>query len=136
MAALVNPSLIAADSVFVNFDLLRKDVAWMNGIQFYLKRDVPMIHGHVAYLDTPWALTSISQHQFWKNFDLNKYGDGTVQSILSVVISDWTAPGTFNGKRAEDLPNAAEIKTEVWKELVNSLDVGGQSLLPQDPDPI
>jgi uncharacterized protein with NAD-binding domain and iron-sulfur cluster len=136
MAALVTADMIAADSVFANFDLLKKDVAWMNGIQFYLKQDVPIIHGHVAYLDTPWALTSISQHQFWKNFDLSKYGDGEVQGILSVVISDWTATGSFNGKRAEDLSSAEEIKTEVWKELVRSLDAGGRSVLPQHPDEI
>jgi uncharacterized protein with NAD-binding domain and iron-sulfur cluster len=133
MAGLVTPNMIAADPVFANFDLLKRDVAWMNGIQFYLKQDVAVIHGHVAYLDTPWALTSISQHQFWKNFDLSKYGDGKVQGILSVVISDWTTPGTFNGKAAQDLSNAEEVKIEVYRELVKSLNVGGQSLLPQDP---
>ena len=38
---------------------------WMNGILFYLDRDVPLVHGHAIYIDSEWALTSISQAQFW-----------------------------------------------------------------------
>ena len=30
---------------------------WMNGVQFYLAEDVPMVRGHAAYYDSPWALT-------------------------------------------------------------------------------
>ena len=32
---------------------------------FYLDRDVPLVHGHSLYIDSHWALTSISQRQFW-----------------------------------------------------------------------
>ena len=38
----------------------------MNGILFYLDRDVPLVHGHAIYIDSEWALTSISQAQFWR----------------------------------------------------------------------
>ena len=38
----------------------------MNGIMFYLDRDVPLVHGHAIYIDSEWALTSISQAQFWR----------------------------------------------------------------------
>ncbi len=62
---------------------------WMNGIQIYLKEDVPLAHGHSIYVDTPWALTSISQAQFWKHVSLSGYGDGTVRGIISVDISEW-----------------------------------------------
>ncbi len=72
---------------------LNKHVRWMNGIQFFLKKDVPVNPGHVTYIDTPWALTSISQKQFWKNIDLSHYGNGEVEGILSVDVSDWTTPG-------------------------------------------
>ena len=37
----------------------------MNGIQFYLDDDAPIGRGHQIYLDSPWALTSVSQAQFW-----------------------------------------------------------------------
>jgi len=62
-------------------------------IQFYLSKDEPLVNGHVIYLDSPWALTSISQRQFWNKVELSQYGDGTVNGILSVDISDWEAPG-------------------------------------------
>jgi len=44
----------------------------MNGIQFYLSKDEPIVNGHVIYLDSPWALTSISQRQFWNKVDLSQ----------------------------------------------------------------
>ena len=49
-----------------NLRALEPNVEWMNGVQFYLRRDVPMVHGHMIHLDTEWALTSISQVQFWR----------------------------------------------------------------------
>ena len=72
----------------------------MNGIQFYLETDEPLTDGHAIYLDSNWALTSISQRQFWRGYDLSEYGNGRVGGILSVDISNWTAPGNFNGKPA------------------------------------
>ena len=65
----------------------------MNGIQFYLETDQPLADGHTIYLDSNWALTSISQRQFWRDYDLSQYGNGRVGGILSVDISNWTAPG-------------------------------------------
>lgn len=108
-----------------------KSIAWMNGLQLYLKRDVSIIPGHTIYLDSPWAITSISQKQFWPNVDLTQYGDGQVHGILSVDISDWTAPG-LNGKTAQEC-TPTEIKNEVWEELKLSLNVEGKIIL-QDND--
>ena len=65
----------------------------MNGVLFYLDRDVPLVHGHAIYIDSEWALTSISQAQFWKDVDLARYGDGRVKGVLSVDVSDWETPG-------------------------------------------
>jgi 15-cis-phytoene desaturase len=73
-------------------------VAWMNGIQFYLDTDIPITHGHSVYVDSPWALTSVFQKQFWKDFALESYGDGRVRGILSACISEWEAPGIVYGK--------------------------------------
>jgi uncharacterized protein with NAD-binding domain and iron-sulfur cluster len=96
----------------------------MNGIQFYLAKDEPLAHGHVIYLDSPWALTSISQRQFWTGIDLSRYGDGAVRGILSVDISDWEAPGVLYGKPAR-LCSAEEIKEEVWTQLKQHLNEDG-----------
>jgi 15-cis-phytoene desaturase len=101
---------------------------WMNGIQFYLDRDVPLQHGHTLYADSPWALTSISQKQFWRQADLGSYGDGRVGGILSVDISDWDAAGILVGKPAMHC-TADEIKNEVWTELKMHLNVGGAEVI-------
>ncbi len=97
---------------------------WMNGIQFYLKTDLPLDPGHTLYADSPWALTSISQKQFWKNAPLSDYGDGTLGGILSVDISDWDSPGILFGKPARAC-TADEIESEVWAQLKVHLNVGG-----------
>lgn len=101
---------------------------WMNGIQFYLSQDVPLDHGHTLYADSPWALTSISQKQFWQQASLANYGDGRVAGLLSVDISDWDAVGILVGKPATQC-TADEIKNEVWAELKAHLNVGGAPVI-------
>jgi 15-cis-phytoene desaturase len=103
-------------------------LGWMNGAQFYLYEDVPLIHGHVIYVDSPWALTSISQKQFWRTVDLAGYGDGTVKGVLSVDISCWDTPGVLFNKSAKEC-TLEEIKNEVWAQLKRSLNVCGLVLL-------
>ena len=103
-------------------------LGWMNGAQFYLYEDVPLIHGHVIYVDSPWALTSISQKQFWRDVDLARYGDGTVKGVLSVDISCWDEPGVLYNKTAKEC-TLDEIKNEVWAQLQRSLNVDGLVLL-------
>jgi 15-cis-phytoene desaturase len=91
--------------------------AWMNGLQFYLRADRPLANGHAIYLDSSWALTSISQRQFWHNYDWSQYGNGQVGGILSVDVSNWTSPGNFNGKTAMECATREEVKDEVWAQL-------------------
>ena len=78
-------------------------VSWMVGIQYYLYEDVPLVRGHTFYPDSPWALTSISQPQFWRDLGLFRrlYGDGEVGGLISVDVSDWNTPGTFIPKTAK-----------------------------------
>ena len=104
---------------------------WMNGIQFYLSQDVPLDYGHTLYADSPWALTSISQKQFWQQANLANYGDGRVAGLLSVDISDWDAVGMLVGKSATQC-TADEIKNEVWAELKAHLNVGGAQVIQDD----
>src|SRR5262249_29611666 len=104
-------------------------VRWMNGIMFYLRRDVPLIHGHTIYIDSAWALTSISQRQFWPGFDLHDMGDGDVGGILSVDISDWETPGRFSAKgKIARKCTKAEIAAEVWDQLKAALNNGDEVL--------
>jgi uncharacterized protein with NAD-binding domain and iron-sulfur cluster len=104
-------------------------VRWMNGIMFYLRRDVPLVHGHTIYIDSAWALTSISQRQFWPQFDLHAMGDGEVGGLLSIDVSDWEAPGAFaaKGKIARQC-SKEEIAEEVWAQLKAALNNGAEAL--------
>jgi uncharacterized protein with NAD-binding domain and iron-sulfur cluster len=126
MAELVTPELLRCDPSLVNLNALTDYVEWMNGVQYYLTEDVAINHGHTIYVDSPWALTSVSQAQFWKGFDLTRYGDGNVKGVLSVDISDWDVCG-FNGKEAQHC-SREEIASETWEQLKRSLNVDGEIL--------
>lgn len=131
MARLVDDRLIRADPRLADIFPLSRSTAWMNGIQFYLSEDVPIGRGHQIYLDSPWALTSISQRQFWPDVDLSRYGDGSIRGILSVDISDWDAPGLLTGKPARECTRY-EIRDEVWEQLKRSLNVLGANPLEDE----
>ena len=121
MRQLAGPPLRALDPAFARLD--RLVTRWMNGMLFYLDRDVPLVHGHAIYVDSEWALTSISQAQFWNDVDLARYGDGRVKGILSIDVSDWDTPGRRTGKIAMRCTKE-EIRAEVWGQLVDHVDDG------------
>jgi len=72
MQRLSSPELVRAAPSLARLNELRTE--WMNGIQFYLRTDAPLADGHAIYLDSNWALTSVSQRQFWRGYDLSTYG--------------------------------------------------------------
>ena len=125
MTGLADDRLKALAPSLANLSKLRTD--WMNGIQFYLANDVPLEFGHTIYADSPWAITSISQRQFWSQANLAGYGDGQVGGLLSVDISDWETAG-LNGKTAMQC-SADEIENEVWSEVKTHLNVSGAELI-------
>jgi uncharacterized protein with NAD-binding domain and iron-sulfur cluster len=128
MRMLAGPPLRALEPRLARLD--RLVTRWMNGVLFYLDHDVPLVHGHAIYVDSEWALTSISQAQFWAGVDLERYGDGRVKGILSVDVSDWTTPGPRTGKIAMHC-TPEEIRAEVWGQLTDHLNDGPQPLLDE-----
>jgi uncharacterized protein with NAD-binding domain and iron-sulfur cluster len=126
MAYYVNRSdtLQSYDKSLSNIILLSEHVDWMAGIQFYLSDVVNVTRGHIDLLDSEWALTAISEVQFWKDIDLKSRGiganTGKVKSILSVDISAWGNRGRFLRKEAYNCTRA-EIAAEVWNQLKTSL---------------
>jgi uncharacterized protein with NAD-binding domain and iron-sulfur cluster len=126
MTGLVDDSLKASAPSLAKLDKLHTE--WMNGIQFYLANDIPLAFGHTLYADSPWALTSISQRQFWNNVDLSGFGDGKVGGILSVDISDWQTPGVVYGKPAIAC-SSDEIMKEVWAQIKVHLNVSGADIV-------
>jgi len=122
--------VVLADPTLGTIRDLANDVAWMTGIQFYLNQDIPVTEGHVMIIDSPWAVTIISQPQFWENVDLSKYGNGKVKGLISVDVSDWDTIG-FNKKTAKECTKQ-EFAQEIWCQIVLGLNVDNQSIFSND----
>ena len=122
-----NPDLPYMDPTLNALVSLAENVQWMNGIQYYLNVDLEITDGHILMVDTPWAITAISQIQFWKYFDIEKTYDGSVKGLLSVDVSDWhtevelkAEDGTIVCKSASEC-TPKEIIDEVWHQIKTSL---------------
>jgi uncharacterized protein with NAD-binding domain and iron-sulfur cluster len=129
MAALASDELKTADPAFAKLDRLHTE--WMNGIQFFLDREMPLVNGHLALVDTPWALTGISQKQFWPKTNLADFGNGRTRDVLSMIISNWDVAGTFVNKPAREC-SRDEIFTEVWSQILAHVNYGGGETLRDD----
>jgi uncharacterized protein with NAD-binding domain and iron-sulfur cluster len=103
-----DPSLAAMNELFVD---------WMVGIQFYLRRPLDITPGHIDFVDSAWALTALTQAQFWNHRSFARdYGDGAAVDCLSVDISDWNSPGIVYFKPAKQC-TPDEIRHEVWAQI-------------------
>ncbi|MEU0938442.1 FAD-dependent oxidoreductase [Embleya sp. NPDC005971] len=122
---LMTPQLVAVDPALGRLRRLTTD--WMNGLMIYLRRPTPITHGHVAYMDAPWAVTSISQAQFWRGDFAARYGDGSVHDVLSLDLSDWDDPGILYGVSARKC-TPAQIVDEVLAQVRANLDGGATSV--------
>lgn len=129
-AKLMSDELLAADSTLEGIVKLSTSVAWMNGAQYYLTENAEIVDGHCIYSDSKWALTSISQLQFWNGFDISSLANGKVHTILSVDISDWDTPG-HNGLPAKDCTHE-QIKDEIWKQIALSLNSTGEKAVQEE----
>jgi uncharacterized protein with NAD-binding domain and iron-sulfur cluster len=125
LTKLVTPALTAAEPRLARLHELR--TRWMNGVMFYLHEDVAVVAGHTIYVDSDWALTSISQRQFWPRVDFARFGDGSVGGVLSVDVSDWERLSRRLGKPASTC-TPDEIAHEVWAELKDHLNDGDDVL--------
>jgi uncharacterized protein with NAD-binding domain and iron-sulfur cluster len=130
MAPLLNDDILKADQQLAGMKELAEDVQWMTGMQFYLKEDIRIARGHMMVINSPWAVTAISQPQFWDRIKMAEYGNGEVKGIISVDISDWGQTG-YNGKTAKDCTKQ-EIMEEVWCQLSLGLRDNNKPLLSAD----
>ncbi len=118
-----DPSLALMDELFVD---------WMNGIQFYLRKPLNIVRGHMTFIDAPWALTALTQGQFWAHRDFPKdYGDGSAVDCLSVDISDWDTPGIVY-RRPAKLCNRQQVAREVLEQIKAHLNDNGEAVLTDD----
>ncbi|HJP65370.1 MAG TPA: FAD-dependent oxidoreductase, partial [Actinomycetota bacterium] len=120
MRGLLTDDLRTADPDLAHLDTLGDYTSWMTGVQFYLPNDVTLGRGHTVYIDSPWALTSISQQQFWP-LQLGTLGTGQARGVISVDVSDWFTPSNRQPKRPASECNSDEVKREVWAQLRDHL---------------
>jgi hypothetical protein len=135
MPGLLTDDLLALDSTLEGIAALAEHVDWMNGIQYYLLREIPSAYGHQMYLGSPWALTALSQAQFWYDDEggfARDFGDGTVQTVLSVDVSDWTKTRGRNGKLGREC-DRDEAAREVWAQLKENFGLQDEDLHPKTP---
>ena len=130
--SLMTPALRAASHDLDTLASIDPNVAlsWMTGVQLYLKKDEPVLDGHVAYIDSDWAVTSVSQAQFWapENFK-QRYGLGRVDGVMSADVSDWFTNGQVHGKPASQCTRA-EIQDELVAQMGSVLTAQGHPVLP------
>ncbi len=134
------PALVDLDPRLAQLDDL--ELTWMCGVQLFLTRPRSLCHGHVAHSDTAWALSSVSQGQFWRTPQengpaqplLRNCGDGRVRDMVAVIIGDWERPGNeCIYKKARDC-RADELVREVIAQFQASLVRSG--LCPLNPEDI
>jgi uncharacterized protein with NAD-binding domain and iron-sulfur cluster len=133
--ALVNDDLVAAEPRLGQLGNLV--TRWMNGIMYYLPEDIPLERGHAIFIDSDWALTCISQRQFWPAMRFEALGDGRTRGILSVDVSDWTTASRELGVPAIECSRDMLVR-EVWRQMrahlpLPDLDGGGITAFV-DPD--
>ncbi|HYV55445.1 MAG TPA: FAD-dependent oxidoreductase, partial [Chitinophagaceae bacterium] len=126
--AIGKAAIMQADPSLSGIVELSNDVSWMTGVQFYLNEVVTLNQGHIIFSDSPWAVTAISQLQFWKDFDIKKYADGKVKTVLSCDVSEWDTVGILYNKTAKQC-SPEEIKDEVWAQMQRALIENGKNLL-------
>lgn len=109
-------SLYAPSLAYLDSDLLKTN--WMSGIIYYLKKDLISDSasekvGHIVLVDSPCALTAISQKNFWAQ----KGNVGNVGGILSVILSDWGKYVPRIEKAAWQSDNPDELAKEVLEQI-------------------
>lgn len=122
----ISSDILTIDPSLSGISRLKTD--WMTGIQYFLREEISIGKGHYTFIDSPWALTALTQAQFWSEVDFSRrYGDGSVKDCLSVDISNWDAPGVVYGKPAKRC-SPREVAAEVLAQIRSHRTFG--ALLP------
>lgn len=101
---------------------LNATLGTMSGVQLFLNRPIDLHHGHVGFVDSPWCLTAVAQHQYWRPERLACYvgaGENKISGILSLCVTAWDREaGAVTGAT---VPNAT--REQILDEIVHQLGV-------------
>jgi len=109
----------------------------MNGVQLYLRRPVDLHKAHVGFVESPWALTAVAQHEFWRPDRLERYigpagRDREINGVLSLCVTAWDREdGVMTGVR---VPNAErdQVVDEIVHQVGQCLDADGRPIITAD----
>lgn len=90
----------------------------ISGIQFYFDTEFQVLHGHVYYSNSDWALSSINPTGLW--LDKPTLERDHYVSIMSVDIGDWRKESSSLHKPAIQC-TADELAEEVWRQVSEEL---------------
>ena len=101
---------------------LSKEVEWMNGVIFYLNRELKITNGHVTIMDSDLAITIVSQTQYWPEYlsqnPLPVHNGIPIKSVLSAIVSNWDAKSKLHGSNLTLKQLTREqVKIEIWSQI-------------------
>jgi uncharacterized protein with NAD-binding domain and iron-sulfur cluster len=112
-------SLRAACMIQQRPDNLGDGAEPMVGFQLFLRRRSKLPRGHVLYVNSAWAMTSIAQGQFWENTFVKPlaevFNQPELVDIVSGIVSAWDVPGGA-GKSPRD-SSEDEILAEALRQM-------------------
>ncbi|KAB2902900.1 MAG: FAD-dependent oxidoreductase [Kofleriaceae bacterium] len=102
---------------------------WMVGVQFLLRgADRPWVRGHVAFGDSPWGITGVSQRQFWRPEYVERLTAAGGSGMLSIIATEWNQPRDCEVPRAESL-TLPQIQAEIIRQIAKCRDADQQPML-------
>lgn len=92
----------------------------MVGIQYFLRTDPRIVEGHAVYPEAPWAMTSVSQAQFWLETFRGSlddvFGTDGMNGVLSVIVSAWDVVAPRLGKAPKEC-TPEELAREAFAQI-------------------
>jgi uncharacterized protein with NAD-binding domain and iron-sulfur cluster len=121
---LLSDAMCAHDPALANLRLLAPRACGnMIGVQYFLRSDMPIVTGHVHFPQSAFAMTAISQAQFWQPPPQLRPGTPELMGVLSAIISDWDTPGSEK-RKACDYADRDALLRETWRQMATSLPPG------------
>lgn len=102
---------------------------WMVGAQMLLQgRDRPWARGHVAFGDSAWGITGVSQRQLWSAEHVARLERAGGAGMLSVILTEWGEARDCEVPAAKQLP-VDDIRREIVRQISKCRDVEQRPML-------
>lgn len=89
---------------------------WMVGAQLLLREERRWVPGHVAFADSSWGVTAVSQRQLWAPEHVARLEAAGGREMLSTIVTEWDTARDEGVPRARDL-SRSEIRRELIRQV-------------------